>query len=107
MGQDSDATVAAITAAWRAESARLVGALTRMTRDLDLAEDLAQDAMLAALEQWPRDGVPANPGAWLMTTAKRRAIHPFRRAEPLRRRTAQMGHRLKGEEGNNRTNAGK
>src|SRR3546814_6013758 len=99
MGQDSDATVAAITAAWRAESARLVGALTWMTRDLDLAEDLAQDALLAALEQWPRDGVPANPGAWLMTTAKRRAIDTFRRAETLRRRTAEIGNGLSEEDG--------
>src|SRR3546814_571320 len=64
-----------------------------------LAEDLAQDALLAALEQWPRDGVPANPGAWLMTTAKRRAIDTFRRAETLRRRTAEIGHGLSEEDG--------
>ena len=75
----------AIFAAWRAESARLVGALTRMTRDVELAEDLAQDALVAALEQWPADGVPENPIAWLMTTAKRRGIDHFRRAEGLRR----------------------
>ncbi|QIG44866.1 sigma-70 family RNA polymerase sigma factor [Nocardioides anomalus] len=78
----------AITATWRAESARLVAALTRMTRDVDLAEDLAQDALVAALESWPGDGVPANPGAWLMTTAKRRGVDQFRRAENLRRKTA-------------------
>src|SRR3546814_16491606 len=70
-----------------------------MTRDLDRAEDLAQDALLAALEQWPRDGVPANPGAWLMTTAKSRAIDTFSRAETLRRRTAEIGHGLREEGG--------
>ena len=63
----------AIYDAWRAESARLVGALTRMTRDVSLAEDLAQDALVAALAQWPATGVPDNPVGWLMTTAKRRA----------------------------------
>ena len=67
-------TAETITATWREESARLVGALTRMTRDLDLAEDLAQDALVSALESWPSDGIPDNPGAWLMTTAKRRAV---------------------------------
>ncbi len=87
----------AITAAWRAESARLVGALTRMTRDVQLAEDLAQDALVAALEQWPTTGVPANPGAWLTTTAKRRGIDHFRRAETLRRKVAELG-RAGGEE---------
>jgi predicted RNA polymerase sigma factor len=69
---------ASVAAVWRQESARLIGALTRMTRDLGLAEDLAQDALVAALEQWPRDGVPGNPGAWLMAIAKRRAIDHFR-----------------------------
>ena len=68
------ASAEAITAAWRAESARLVGALTRITRDVDLAEDLAQDALVAALEQWPAAGVPDNPAAWLMTAAKRRGM---------------------------------
>jgi RNA polymerase sigma factor (sigma-70 family) len=79
---------------WRDESARLVGALTRMTRDLGLAEDLAQDALVAALAQWPTDGVPDNPAAWLMQTAKRRAIDHFRRADTLRRRTTELGHAL-------------
>lgn len=88
-----DATTAdTITATWRHESARLVGALARMTRDVDLAEDLAQDALVAALEQWPRAGVPDNPGAWLMTTAKRRGIDHIRRAETLRRKTEELGH---------------
>ncbi len=85
---------AAVTAVWRHESARLVAGLARMTRDLGLAEDLAQDALVAALEQWPGQGVPANPGAWLMAVAKRRAVDHFRRAETLRRRTAELGHRL-------------
>jgi len=80
----------AIYAVWRAESGRLVGALTRMTRDVDLAEDLAQDALVAALEQWPDTGVPDNPAAWLMTTAKRRAIDHFRRAERLRRKVTEL-----------------
>ncbi len=82
----------AIVAAWRAESARLVGALTRMTRDLELAEDLAQDALVAALEQWPTTGVPDNPIAWLMTIARRRGIDHFRRADNLRRKTAELEH---------------
>jgi RNA polymerase sigma factor (sigma-70 family) len=73
---------------------RLVAGLARMTRDLELAEDLAQDALVAALEQWPADGIPANPGAWLMAVAKRRAVDHFRRADTLRRRTAEMGHTL-------------
>ncbi len=84
----------AITAVWRREAVRLVAALTRMTRDLDLAEDLAQDALVAALEQWPDHGVPANPGAWLMAVAKRRAIDQFRRNDTLRRRTAELAHGL-------------
>ncbi|GAA4086912.1 RNA polymerase sigma factor [Nocardioides kongjuensis] len=89
----ADATTAdTITATWRQESARLVGALARMTRDVDLAEDLAQDALVAALEQWPSTGVPDNPGAWLMTTAKRRGIDHIRRAETLRRKTEELGH---------------
>jgi len=93
-------TTAAITTVWRVESARLVGALTRMTRDVELAEDLAQDALVAALEQWPMTGVPTNPAAWLMTTAKRRGIDRFRRAENLRRKTEELGHaRTGGEQG--------
>ena len=91
MGSD---TAAAVSAVWRLESARLVAALARMTHDLGLAEDLAQDALVAALEQWPDQGVPGNPGAWLMAVAKRRAVDHFRRAETLRRRTAELGHAL-------------
>ena len=91
-GTDADDPAEAVFAAWRAESARLVGALTRMTRDVGLAEDLAQDALVAALEQWPTTGVPENPIAWLMTVAKRRCIDHFRRADTLRRKLAELGH---------------
>lgn len=94
----ADATADAITATWREESARLVGVLTRMTRDVGLAEDLAQDALVAALETWPAQGVPTNPAAWLMTTAKRRGIDHIRRAETLRRKTDELGHALGAEE---------
>jgi RNA polymerase sigma factor (sigma-70 family) len=83
-----------ITAAWRSESVRLIAALVRMTRDVSLAEDLAQDALVAALEQWTRNGIPANPGAWLMAVAKRRAIDHFRQSETQRRRLADLGHSL-------------
>jgi len=68
-----------IEAVWRIESARVIAGLTRLTRDVGLAEDLGQEALLAALEQWPRTGVPENPGAWLTAIAKRRAIDLFRR----------------------------
>ena len=88
----SDDPTEAITAAWRADSARLVGALTRMTRDVGLAEDLAQDALVAALEQWPTAGVPENPAGWLMTIAKRRAVDHFRRANVLQHKVAELGH---------------
>ncbi|MGH3444681.1 MAG: RNA polymerase sigma factor [Nocardioidaceae bacterium] len=88
------ATAEAVTAAWRAESARLVAALARMTRDLTLAEDLAQDALVAALEQWPQTGIPDNPAAWLTTTARRRAVDHFRRASALRRKVEAIGRDL-------------
>jgi len=92
-------TAEAITTAWRAESAKLIAALTRMTRDVELAEDLAQDALVSALEQWPDQGVPSNPAAWLMTTAKRRGIDQFRRNDTLRRKTELLGHELREEDG--------
>jgi RNA polymerase sigma factor (sigma-70 family) len=95
---NADGPTGAIIAAWRAESARLVGALTRMTRDVELAEDLAQDALVAALEQWPTVGVPDNPGAWLMTAAKRRAVDHFRRSETLRRKIVELDRAGGGEE---------
>src|SRR5438874_13749105 len=76
------------------ESAKLIAALTRVVRDVGVAEDLASDALVAALEQWPESGIPANPGAWLMTTAKRRAIDFQRRTSMLDRKHEQLGHEL-------------
>ncbi|HEY3115081.1 MAG TPA: RNA polymerase sigma factor [Gemmatimonadaceae bacterium] len=76
----------AIDAVWRIESAKLIAGLTRIVRDVGLAEDLAQDALVAALERWPESGVPDNPGAWLMATAKHRAIDMFRRSERIERK---------------------
>jgi predicted RNA polymerase sigma factor len=75
-------THSAIDAVWRIESARLIAGLARIVRDVGVAEDLAADALVAALEQWPREGIPRNPGAWLMTAAKHRAIEHVRRASP-------------------------
>ena len=72
----TEATHRAIEAVWRIESAKLIAGLARMVRDVGLAEELAQDALVAALEHWPETGVPDNPGAWLMTTAKHRAHRP-------------------------------
>ena len=87
----ANAARAAIEAVWRIESPRLIAALARMVRDVGLAEELAQDAFVAALEQWPADGVPDRPGAWLMQAAKRRAIDQLRRAERLRRKQEVVG----------------
>ncbi|HEX5386464.1 MAG TPA: RNA polymerase sigma factor [Gemmatimonadales bacterium] len=84
----------AIDAVWRIESARLIAGLARMVGDVGLAEDLAQDALVAALERWPASGIPENPGAWLMTAAKRRAIDQFRRNRMLERKHDQLGHEL-------------
>jgi RNA polymerase sigma factor (sigma-70 family) len=84
----------AIDAVWRIESPRLIAGLTRMVRDVGIAEDLAQDALVAALEQWPRSGVPNNPGAWLMTIAKRRAIDQFRRSKRLEQKQQELGREL-------------
>jgi RNA polymerase sigma factor (sigma-70 family) len=89
-----DRTGAAIETVIRLESARLIAGLAHYTGDIGLAEDLAQDAIVAALEQWPADGVPRNPGAWLMTVAKRRAIDLFRRNTELARKYAQIGRAL-------------
>jgi RNA polymerase sigma factor (sigma-70 family) len=88
----------AIDAVWRIESAKIIGALARIVRDVGLAEELAQDALVAALEQWPESGVPANPGAWLMTTAKRRAIDQLRRAQTLERKQEELGHEVQRED---------
>jgi len=94
-GRTASATAAevrrVVDAVWRMEAARLVSALARVTGDVGLAEELGQDAVVAALEQWPTDGVPERPGAWLMATAKHRAIDTFRRNERLRAKTAELG----------------
>jgi RNA polymerase sigma factor (sigma-70 family) len=84
----------AIDAVWRIESAKLIAGLARMVRDVGLAEDLAQDALVAALEKWPRTGVPDRPGAWLMAAAKRRAIDHFRRDKLLDRKHQELGREL-------------
>src|SRR5687767_15937295 len=91
-------THAAIDAVWRIESAKLIAGLTRITRDVGLAEDLAQDALVAALEQWPNAGVPDNPGAWLMAIGKRRAIDVMRRNPMLDRKHAELGHELESKQ---------
>ena len=85
---------AAIDAVWRIESARLIASLARMVRDVGLAEDLAQEALLAALERWPKSGVPDNPGAWLMAAAKHRAIDVLRRGKMLERKHEVVGRDL-------------
>jgi RNA polymerase sigma-70 factor (ECF subfamily) len=90
---------AAIESVVRMESARLIAGLARYTGDVGLAEELAQDAVVAALEQWPAEGVPRNPGAWLMTVAKRRAVDLFRRNHELRLKYAQIGRALAAEGG--------
>jgi RNA polymerase sigma factor (sigma-70 family) len=87
-----------IDAVWRIESAKLIAGLTRIVRDVGLAEDLAQDALVAALERWPEQGVPANPGAWLMATAKHRAIDVLRRNSLLDRKHEQLGHELEAKQ---------
>jgi RNA polymerase sigma factor (sigma-70 family) len=87
-------TQGAIDAVWRIESAKLIAGLTRIVRDVGIAEDLAQEALVAALEQWPKNGVPDNPGAWLMATAKNRAIDHFRRLSLLDRKHEELGRDL-------------
>ncbi len=91
------ATHRAIDAVWRIESARLIAGLARIVRDVGLAEDLAQDALLAALERWPESGVPDNPGAWLMATAKHRAIDVLRRGSTLERKQQELARELERE----------
>ena len=88
----------AIDAVWRIESPRLIAGLARIVRDLGIAEDLAQDALVAALEQWPESGVPDNPGAWLMATAKHRAIDHFRRNTRLERKHEELGREIESKE---------
>ena len=84
-----------VDAVWKLESAKIIAALTRIVHDVGLAEELAQDALVAALEQWPADGVPDNPGAWLTTTAKRRAVDRIRRSRRLERKQEQLAHELR------------
>ena len=88
----------AIEAVWRIESARLIAGLTRIVRDLGLAEDLSHDALVAALERWPESGIPDNPGAWLMATAKHRAIDLLRRTSRLERKHEELGRQLEAEQ---------
>ncbi|WP_434042472.1 MULTISPECIES: RNA polymerase sigma factor [Sorangium] len=87
----------AIHAVFRIESARLIAGLARMVRDVGLAEELAQDALVAALERWPESGVPDNPGAWLMATAKRRAIDELRRHKRIDRKHEELGHEIEAQ----------
>jgi RNA polymerase sigma factor (sigma-70 family) len=83
-----------VDAVWRIESARLIAGVARLVRDVGVAEELAQDALVAALEQWPATGIPDNPGAWLMAIAKRRAVDLIRRRERLERKVTELGHEL-------------
>jgi RNA polymerase sigma factor (sigma-70 family) len=92
------ATHEAVAAVWRNESARIVAGVARMVRDIGLAEELAQDALVSALEHWPADGVPDNPGAWLMATAKNRALDRLRRDQRLAANLAQIGHDLEAQQ---------
>src|SRR6266403_3897243 len=88
----------AIDAVWRIESARLIAGLARIVGDVGIAEDLAQDALVAALEQWPASGIPDNPGAWLMATAKHRAIDLWRRNKLLERKHQEFGRELEAQQ---------
>jgi RNA polymerase sigma-70 factor (ECF subfamily) len=90
----STPTHRAIEAVWRIESARIIAGLTRIVRDVGFAEELAQDALVAALEQWPDSGIPDNPGAWLMAAAKHRAMDHFRRKKMLERKHQELGREL-------------
>ena len=90
-GPDAHRTIEAV---WRIESARIIAVLARMVRDVGLAEELAQDALVAALEQWPKSGIPDKPGAWLMGTAKHRAIDLLRRKKRLERKHEELGREL-------------
>jgi RNA polymerase sigma-70 factor (ECF subfamily) len=91
-------THSAIDAVWRIESARIIAGLTRIVRDVGLAEELAQDALVAALEQWPQSGIPDNPGAWLMAAAKNRAIDLWRRNKRLELKHAELGRELQAQQ---------
>ncbi|HEX7815652.1 sigma factor, partial [Dyella sp.] len=86
-----------LDALWRIESPRLIATLARMTGDVSLAEELAHDAMVTALEQWPTTGIPEQPGAWLMTTAKRRAIDQLRRKSLHLRKEGDLTREIEGQ----------
>ena len=88
----------AIEAVWKIESARLIAAIARVTRDIGIAEELAQDALVAALDRWPEDGIPENPIPWLMTAAKRRAIDTLRRGQMLVQKHAEIARELQGQQ---------
>jgi RNA polymerase sigma factor (sigma-70 family) len=92
------ATHQAIATVWRIESAKIVGAVARMVRDIGLAEELAQDALVSALEHWPASGVPENPGAWLMAAAKNKALDRIRREKSLQGKLEQVGHDMEAQE---------
>lgn len=94
----AEPTQRAIEAVWRIERSRIVAGVARLVRDVGLAEDLAQDALIAALEHWPHEGVPDNPGAWLMTTAKHRALDRLRRDQNLARKLEEIGLDLEAQE---------
>jgi RNA polymerase sigma factor (sigma-70 family) len=87
-----------IEAVWRIESAKLIAGIARIVRDVGVAEELAQDALVAALEQWPESGVPRNPGAWLMATAKHRALDRLRRNKLVERKHAEIGRKIESEQ---------
>src|SRR6267142_2537636 len=89
----------AIEAVWRIESAKIIAGLARMVRDVGLAEELAQDALVTALERWPRSGVPDNPGAWLMAAAKNRALDHLRRKKMAARKHEELGRDVEAREG--------
>ena len=92
------ATHRAIDAVWRIESAKVIAGVARMVRDVGLAEELAQDALVAALEHWPTDGVPDNPGAWLMATAKNRALDRLRQNALHARKHEELGRDLEAQQ---------
>src|SRR5439155_12888764 len=87
-----------IDAVWRIESARFIAGLARIVRDVGIAEDLAHDALVAALQQWPESGIPDNPGAWLMAAAKHRAIDHLRRNQMLDRKHQELGHEFEAKQ---------
>jgi RNA polymerase sigma factor (sigma-70 family) len=89
----------AVEAVWRIEAGQVIASLARITGDVGTAEEMAQDALLAALEQWPRTGVPPNPGGWLMMTAKNRAIDAHRRKERLQDKMTALGHEVEARRG--------